>query len=295
MKKKESIFKKTIFIVFTIIFILFISGSFSSRTTANSGGIILIENNYLKNENTRLKKEYIKLNKKLKEIENEIDSIDHYDNVIYAQILGVDFDTTNFNKYRNDSASIVFQMNDSIFNNVSERSAYAAEMLALKLEKLKYTSKYLKNNKNIINYYPNVSPIKTKDFINLSSPYGWRNHPTEKRVLFHEGIDIAATPGTKVYSTAQGTIVKILYSKYGYGNRVVIKHAYGFETLYAHLDNIVVRRGEWVKKGQIIGTVGNTGRSTGYHLHYEIHKHNESRDPLGYFYTHITNELLAQK
>jgi murein DD-endopeptidase MepM/ murein hydrolase activator NlpD len=86
-----------------------------------------------------------------------------------------------------------------------------------------------------------------------------------------------------------------MYSKYGYGNRVVIKHAYGFETLYAHLDVINVKRGQWVRKNQLIGTVGNTGKSTGAHLHYEIHKNGETRDPLGYFYTSIAEEYLAMK
>ena len=127
----------------------------------------------------------------------------------------------------------------------------------------------------------------------MSSPYGWREHPTEKQVLFHEGIDISANVGSQVFSTAQGRVVKIMYSKYGYGNRILIKHAYGFETLYAHLGVIHVKKGQWVNKNQLIGSVGNTGRSTGPHLHYEIHKNGEPRDPLGYFYTHITDELLA--
>jgi len=168
-------------------------------------------------------------------------------------------------------------------------------MLATQLIKLQETSQLFKNNKNAILYYPTISPIKTKDFICLSSPYGMRDHPTEKKVLFHEGVDISANVGSPIYSTAQGTVVKVTYSKYGYGNKVVIKHAYGLETLYAHLGDINVKKGQWVKKNQLIGTVGNTGRSTGPHLHYEIHKYNEPRDPLGYFYTHITDELLAMK
>ena len=161
------------------------------------------------------------------------------------------------------------------------------------LNKLQETSHLFKDNKNAILYYPTIAPVKTQDFIYVSSPYGMREHPTLKKELFHEGIDISAYVGSKVYSTAQGRVVKIMYSKYGYGNRILIKHAYGFETLYAHLGQIKVKKGQWVRKNQLIGTVGNTGRSTGSHLHYEIRKNGEPRDPLGYFYTHITDELLA--
>lgn len=269
------------------------NGAISTPMNASNDGIGRSNLSRLMHENTELKSEYAKLEKKLAEMEQLTKQIYEYDNVIYSQVLGVDFDTAGFHNYKNDNVDFVVKNHDSIFTEVNDRAFYAAEMLALQLEKLQETSQLFKNNKNAIHYYPTISPIKTKDFINLSSPYGWRDHPTEKQVMFHEGVDISAYPGTPVYSTAQGTVVKILYSKYGYGNRVVIKHAYGFETLYAHLGVIKVKKGQWVRKNQLIGTVGNTGRSTGPHLHYEIRKNNEPRDPLGYFYTHLTEELLA--
>jgi murein DD-endopeptidase MepM/ murein hydrolase activator NlpD len=293
MKKSKTIFGKIILMMLIGIVIFVFNGALSTPMNANSEGVTRATNSYLTHENMELKSEYAKLEKKLAEMEQLTKQIYEYDNVIYSQVLGVDFDTTEFHRYKNDSIDFVVRNHDSIFTEVNDRAFYAAEMLALQLEKLQETSRLFKNNKNAINYYPTISPIKTKDFINLSSPYGWRDHPTEKQVLFHEGVDISAYPGTPVYSTAQGTIVKILYSKHGYGNRVVIKHAYGFETLYAHLGVIKVKKGQWVRKNQIIGTVGNTGRSTGPHLHYEIRKNNEPRDPLGYFYTHLTEELLA--
>lgn len=293
MKKTKSILGKVMVIAMSITFILMIGGSIPSNTNANSDGALAANNVQLRSENFELKKKYAELQKELLKMEDQIEKIYEYDNVVYSQILGVDFDTTNFGNYRNDSANYILMANDSIFSELTERSRYAAEMLALQLIKLQETSSFFKTNKSAINYYPTISPIKTKDFVNLSSPYGWRMHPIDKKMIFHEGVDIAAKPGTNVYATAQGRVVKILYSKYGYGNRVVIKHAYGFETLYAHLGLIKVKKGQWLRKNQLIGTVGNTGKSTGPHLHYEIHKHNETRDPLGYFYTHITNELLV--
>ena len=250
-------------------------------------------NQELLHENMELKEEYLQLINRLEDMEELAMEIQEYDNVIYSQILGVDFDTTGFENYRNDETNFILKENETIFAEVDERAWYAAEMLATQLNKLQETSHLFKDNKNAILYYPTIAPVKTQDFIYVSSPYGMREHPTLKKELFHEGIDISAYVGSKVYSTAQGRVVKIMYSKYGYGNRILIKHAYGFETLYAHLGQIKVKKGQWVRKNQLIGTVGNTGRSTGSHLHYEIRKNGEPRDPLGYFYTHITDELLA--
>jgi len=278
-------------IMMITIFIFF--GSSTSSINASSEDAVRSTNSRLLGENMELKKEYSKLLKKLEQIKITTEEIYNQNNILYSQILGVDFDTIEFNNYKNDSINIVFKIHDNVFKNVNDRALYASEMLALELERLQATSYRFKNNKNAILYYPTITPIKTSEFICVSSPYGWRNHPIKKKVLFHDGIDISANIGSKVFSTAQGRIVKIMYSKYGYGNRILIKHAYGFETLYAHLGIIKVKKGQWVRKNQLIGVVGNTGGSTGPHLHYEIHKNGETRDPLGYFYTHITNELLA--
>lgn len=292
MVKFKSLFRKLLFLLVLPIIYLLMVGPTSFTTAGNNS---LFNYNRLLNENMELKQEMRELNDKMRKIENKLQKVNEYNNVIYSQMLGVDFDTTNFYKYRNDSAKSVFHNNDSIFNSLNERMIYAAEMLALELKKVQKTSKLFERNKNAIYYYPNVPPIKTGDFITLSSPFGWRKHPISNEYLFHEGVDISARPGTEVRATAQGTVEKIMRSEYGYGNRIVIKHAYGFKTLYAHLGIINVKRGQWIRKNQKIGTVGNTGKSTGSHLHYEIHKYNELRDPLGYFYTHITEKYLAMK
>lgn len=293
MKNSKTVIAKIAFVLLIMAAIFGVGGGMSSPMQASNDGIMRNNNSQLMHENMELRKGMEELQEKVKEMESYAEQIEEYDMVLYSQVLGVDYDTTGFHRYRGDSIDFTIEHHDSIFIEVNDRAFYAAEMLATQLVKLQETSHRFKNNKNAILYYPTISPVKTKDFIYVSSPYGWRDHPTEKQVLFHEGIDISANVGSKVYSTAQGRIVKIMYSKYGYGNRIVIKHAYGFETLYAHLDVINVRKGQWVNKNQLIGTVGNTGRSTGSHLHYEIHKNGEPRDPLGYFFTHVTDELLA--
>lgn len=293
MEKIKPLLRK---ITFVLIFLIgfFIVGDFIKfETNAHEGNIMDNAFSKIVTENIELKKGYVKLEERLELIEKQLDSLNTHNNTLYAEISGVNYDTVDFHKFRNDSANSVFTIYDTIFNNLDRRSLHAAEMLALQLEKLQQTSQWFQNNKNVINYYPTISPIKTIDFICVSSPYGWRSDPITGRNAFHEGLDISANPGTEVYATASGRVVKILYSKYGYGNRLLIRHNYGFETLYAHLGIITVKKGQWVNKGQKIGTVGNTGKSTGPHLHYEIHKNNQPRDPMGYFYTHLTGELLA--
>ena len=293
MKKTKTVIAKIAFIILVMSAIFSVGGGMSAPMHASNDGIARGNNSRLQYENMELKREYIELEKKLQELEAIAAEVQEFDNIFYSQVLGVDYDTTGFYLYENDSIDFAIQHYDSIFREIDDRTFYAAEMLSTQLVKLQETSHLFRDNKNAILYYPTISPVKTKDFIYVSSPYGWREHPIEKKPLFHEGIDISANVGSEVFSTAQGRVVKIMYSKYGYGNRIVIKHGYGFETLYAHLGTMKVKKGQWVRKNQLIGTVGNTGRSTGPHLHYEIHKNGEPRDPLGYFFTHMTDELLA--
>lgn len=288
LMKKITNVSRSALLLFIVLFVHFLFGSSVSSFEANKESELISENLQIRNE-------YIKLEERLFKMEGQLNEVREYNNLIYSQILGIDFDTTNFHLYRNDSARTVFDVHDSLFNEIDERTIHAAEMLALQLEKLQETTSLFKQNKNAILYYPNISPINTVDFIKITSEYGYRTHPIDNVVLFHEGIDISATVGTPIRATAQGRVVEVMYSKYGYGNRVLIKHAYGFETLYAHMDVINVKKGQWLKKGQKIGTVGNSGKSTGPHLHYEIRKNGEPRDPLGYFYTYLTDELLAMK
>jgi len=160
----------------------------------------------------------------------------------------------------------------------------------------------------INNTFPTTSPIQIDDLI-VTSPFGNRIHPITKKLAFHKGIDISAEKGTPIHSTAKGVVVEVEYSNYGYGNKVVVEHNYGFETLYAHIDRIDVKVGDLILNNQQIGTVGNTGRSTGPHLHYEIKINNELINPMDFykykppdelidpmdFYKYFTTELLTLK
>jgi murein DD-endopeptidase MepM/ murein hydrolase activator NlpD len=147
----------------------------------------------------------------------------------------------------------------------------------------------------ILDLYPNISPIKTYDSIRISSKFGWRLNPYNKKTQFHTGVDINMVVGTKIHSTMSGEIEKIEYSKYGYGNYIIIKNSLGFETLYAHLNRISVKKGQQVDKGQLIATLGVSGNATGPNLHYEVHQGGDLKNPLVYFYIDTTNTDLIAK
>lgn len=142
---------------------------------------------------------------------------------------------------------------------------------------------YIEDFKDI----PNGFPLKgTLDFI-ITSGFNTRYHPIEKKYKFHKGIDIAANIGTLVVSTADGVIERVKFSEGGYGRSIIVNHNYGFKTLYGHLAIILVEERQHVKKGDIIGMVGSTGKSTGNHLHYEIRKNENHLDP-GPFISNFT-------
>ncbi len=145
------------------------------------------------------------------------------------------------------------------------------------LESIARLHDYLKRQRSI--YLATPKGFPTAGYI--SSGYGWRINPITHRREFHHGVDIAAMEGTPVKSTANGIVVYAGRTK-GCGNFVVIKHGYGYTTFYAHLRRYIVRIGQWVKRGQIIGYVGHTGLATGSHVHYEVWKHKRRVNPLPY-------------
>jgi murein DD-endopeptidase MepM/ murein hydrolase activator NlpD len=253
------------------------------------------KNNAIAYENHVLRSKYQVLVDRISEIESQLTTVNDIDNHIYSQIMGLNIDSVEFEI---EKQSFVFDSLgvDSLFKNLDERTLLASKIAANQLNKLVESSELLKKNKNVMNLYPSISPIKSNDFIEISSGYGWRKHPIYGTPLFHDGIDISAELKSKVFATMSGKVIEITRSKTGYGNRIVIENSGGFETLYAHLDKISVKTGQLVLKGQLIATTGNSGLSTGPHLHYEIRKFGQLKDPLGYIYTYMTNnQLIASK
>ncbi len=137
---------------------------------------------------------------------------------------------------------------------------------------------------------PAIQPISNKDLQRVASPFGVRIHPFYKVLKMHTGMDFTAPTGTEVYATGNGVVSDVIHSFRGYGNTIIIDHDYGYTTLYAHLHKILVRRGQSVHRGDVIGLVGNTGMSMSPHLHYEVRKNDEPINPINFYFNDLTPE-----
>lgn len=137
---------------------------------------------------------------------------------------------------------------------------------------------------------PNIMPISNKDLTRVASSFGMRIHPFYKVLKMHTGMDFTAPTGTEIYSTGEGVVKKVEYAQRGYGYHVVIDHGFGYETLYAHMSQIIMRPGQKVKRGTVIGYVGNTGTSVAPHLHYEVIRNGAQVNPINYYFNDLTPE-----
>jgi len=148
----------------------------------------------------------------------------------------------------------------------------------------------VQNKEKMLACLPAIQPISMKDLRRFGSPFGYRLHPIYKVVKMHTGIDLTAPRGTKVYASGDGIVSRIQNIRTGYGKSIIIDHGYSYKTLYAHLSKINVNEGDKVKRGDIIGYVGNTGTSTCDHLHYEVRKNNRPQNPVNYYYNDLSKE-----
>jgi murein DD-endopeptidase MepM/ murein hydrolase activator NlpD len=145
-----------------------------------------------------------------------------------------------------------------------------------------------KNKEEMLSCLPAIQPISNKDLTRTASGFGLRVHPIYKIVKFHYGMDFTAPLGTDIFVTGDGVVESVTRDMRGYGNHIVVDHGFGYKTLYGHLDNFNVRRGQKVKRGDVIGFVGNTGASLAPHLHYEVELNGQKVDPVNFYY----NDLL---
>ena len=138
----------------------------------------------------------------------------------------------------------------------------------------------IKSNEKMYRHIPSISPVKGY----IGSKYGYRTDPIDGKRRMHSGLDFPVNLNTDVVATGDGVVTKAQYDS-GWGRYIKIDHGYGYETVYAHLWKINVKKGQKVKRGDKIGKSGNSGRAAGFHLHYEVHKNNKTVDPLNYFFT----------
>lgn len=180
--------------------------------------------------------------------------------------------------------------NSDIVLNASRKLDQVASQLYVQSKSYDEVFALAKSKAKMLACIPAIIPLKEADIRGISSYFGYRSDPIYKVSKFHSGIDFASALGTEVFVTGDGVVEKVEQNYWGYGNLITVNHGYGYKTQYAHLSRFGVVQGQKVKRGQVIGYVGSTGKSTGSHLHYEVLKNGEPTDPMHFFFNDLTPE-----
>lgn len=151
-----------------------------------------------------------------------------------------------------------------------------------------------RNKEKMLTSIPSIQPVNNKDLKHMASGYGYRIDPIYKTRRMHTGMDFTAKVGTDVYATGDGVVEALENSGWGYGRCIVINHGYGYKTRYAHLSAFKVQAGQKIKRGELIGLIGNSGKSTGPHLHYEVEKGGKKVNPVHYYHSDLTPAQYAK-
>jgi len=180
--------------------------------------------------------------------------------------------------------------NSEIISNTARKLDLITSQLYVQSRSFDEVFALAKRKEELLASIPAIQPVSNRNLKRVGSYFGYRTDPFYKVTKLNEGMDFTATVGTDVYATGDGVVTLVERSRGGYGNCITINHGFGYETVYAHLSKMNVRRGEKVKRGFVIGHVGNTGKSTSPHLHYEVRKGRVAIDPLNFFFNDITPE-----
>ncbi|MFN5346804.1 MAG: peptidoglycan DD-metalloendopeptidase family protein, partial [Bacteroidota bacterium] len=184
--------------------------------------------------------------------------------------------------------------NSDLLIKTTQRIDKLTRQLYIQSKSFDEVFKLAKQKTQMLASIPGIQPVAIKGSARLVSGFGYRIHPIYKTAKMHTGIDFAAPTGTPIYSTGNGVVSQTEFNGRGYGNNVVINHGYGYQTLYGHMTKFVVRPGQKVQRGDLIGYVGSTGSSTGPHCHYEVIKDGNKIDPINYFYNDLTPQEYEQ-
>lgn len=259
------------------------------------------EENTLAAELKEMRIQYQLLNKKVKQSQEVLGQIEDRDNNIYRSYFELEPISEDVRKAGFGGVNRYSKFSDWEYGGLATELAKNIDILNKQLviqsKSLDEVIVSAKEKDNMLAHLPAIQPVANKDLKRLASGFGMRMHPVLKVPKLHKGTDFSANTGTPIYATGDGK-VKLAGRHGGYGNAVIINHGYGYETLYAHMSRIKIKNGQAVKRGDVIGYVGNTGLSTGPHLHYEIHKDGTPIDPVSYFYQDVSPDefkILLEK
>jgi murein DD-endopeptidase MepM/ murein hydrolase activator NlpD len=253
-------------------------------------------------ENERLKDRYQEMNENLRDLQKQMKELESRDNNVYRSIFEArpipDSARAKEQEQRLERETVLNMNDRELVNSIITTLNTLSNRVKVQTASYNEIDKLVNNKELLLSHTPAIQPVSNKDLNRLASGFGHRIDPIYKTVKMHAGLDFAAPQGTPIYATADGTVITAGNTNNGYGNHVVINHGYGYETLYGHMVKVKARAGESVKRGEVIGWVGSTGKSTGPHCHYEVHKNGQKINPVYFFYNDLSpdqfDRLLKQ-
>ena len=247
----------------------------------------------LRKENSRLLSQYNVLSHRMDEALGVLQDIQQRDDNLYRVIFQADPISSAIRQAgygRTNRYEHLMDMADAeLVVNTTQKLDLLTKQLYIQSRSFDEVVEMCRQHDEMLRCIPAIQPVSNKDLKKTASGYGTRIDPIYGTTRFHAGMDFSANPGTDVYATGDGTVVKMGWQT-GYGNIIVIDHGFGYETWYAHLQEFRTRLGKKVVRGEVIGGVGSTGKSTGPHLHYEVHVKGRVVNPVNYYFMDLSAE-----
>lgn len=249
------------------------------------------EERQLKQEKNHMQAQYKVLQRQLSDLQEVVSDLQDRDDNLYRVVYQAE--PIPFSVRKATAANTVYyeqlldMTNSEIVVTTSKKLNELKKQIYIQSKSYDEIVNLVRNKEKMLACIPAIQPVMNKSLKYMASGYGWRIDPVYRTRKFHAGMDFSAPIGTSIFSTGNGNVISAGWQQ-GYGNCVQINHGFGYTTLYGHMSAIKVRNGQSVKRGDIIGLVGSTGKSTGPHLHYEVHYYGKVMNPANYYYLDLS-------
>ncbi len=248
----------------------------------------------LSQQNDELKENFTLMQQQVQQLQQKMGDLERRDNNVYRSIFESSPipDSARLKEMeKNKEIKLVQSMSEQqLVKSMTDQLNKLILRMAYQSKSYNDIDIMIKNKQQLIAAIPSIQPVSNKDLTRIASGFGYRIDPIYKSTHYHAGLDFTAPIGTPIYATADGVVKEAGFSTGGFGNQVVINHGYGYETLYGHMYKVNTSAGKTVKRGEVIGYVGSSGKSTGPHCHYEVHRSGIPVDPVYYFYNDLSPE-----
>lgn len=234
------------------------------------------------------------LNTKLRSVQGELATLERRDNEVYRSIFEQnpvpDSARAKLIEKQKELEKVNVMNDEALGKDIAAQLNNMDARIAYQFTSYTAIEKLIQNQDAKLASIPAIQPLSNKDLDRIASGYGMRIDPVYGTPKMHKGLDFTASQGTPIYATGDGMIRQAAFNEGGYGNFVIVNHGYGYETLYGHMVRIKGRAGQKVKRGEVLGWVGSTGKSTGPHCHYEVQVNGNAVDPVYFFYNDLNAE-----